>query len=223
MLKIKPIYEDNHLIAINKPASYLVQGDRTGDLPLNEMVKEYIRVTYRKPGAAYLGTVHRLDRPATGVLIFAKTSKALTRMNKMFSDRKLDKKYWILTRVLAPDTKDKLTHYLKKDHRKNVTRVYDKEVKGSKKSVLSYKLMTSYDRVNLYEIHLETGRSHQIRAQMSTVGCPIIGDLKYGAKKPLDDASIALHCRSISFIHPVSKENITIVAPLPRLHIWKPF
>ena len=223
MRKIMPLYEDNHLIIVNKPAGYLVQGDKTGDLPLNEIVKEYIRITYKKPGDAYLGTIHRLDRPASGVLIFAKTSKALIRMNKLFAENKIEKIYWMLSEELAPESEAKLTHYLIKDRNKNTSRAFVKEKKGAKKSTLKYSLQKSINGNQLYVIKLETGRPHQIRVQMATIGCPIIGDVKYGAPKPLDDSSIALHCRSISFIHPVSKEKIFVHAPFPHHPVWQNF
>jgi 23S rRNA pseudouridine1911/1915/1917 synthase len=219
----RPLYEDNHLIIVNKPAGYLVQGDKTGDLPLNEIVKEYIRVTYKKPGAAYLGTVHRLDRPASGALIFAKTSKALSRMNKLFVDHDIEKKYWILTEEMAKEPEAKLTHYLVKDKNRNYTKAYTEQKKSTKKSVLNYTLKRSINGIQLYEIFLETGRPHQIRAQMAKIGCPVLGDVKYGAKKVLSDANIALHCRSLRFIHPVSKEEVFVKAALPNHQVWQNF
>ena len=223
MPQIKPLYEDNHLIAINKPVGFLVQGDKTGDPPLNELVKEYIRLTYNKPGAAYLGTIHRLDRPASGVLIFAKTSKALGRMNRLFADRKIVKKYWMLTNGIVQEHDSKLIHYLFKDRKKNYSKVYDIERPGLKKAILHYSLTGSLKGVQLYEINLETGRSHQVRAQMAKIGCPVLGDLKYGANEALSDSSIALHCRSMLFSHPVSKQEISIIAPLPQNKIWSGF
>jgi 23S rRNA pseudouridine1911/1915/1917 synthase len=214
------LYEDNHLIAINKRVGDIVQGDKTNDPPLSESVKEYLKQKYNKPGAVFLGVVHRLDRPTSGLVIFAKTSKALKRMNQLFFDKKIDKTYWALVKNTPQQQKDTLTHWLKKNPKTNTTKVYPKEVKDSKKAVLHYKILLKLQRYSLLEIKLETGRSHQIRSQMAYIGSPIKGDLKYGAKRSNTDGGIHLHAKKVQFIHPVSKDSISINASLPDEVLW---
>lgn len=214
------IYEDNHIIIINKRAGDIVQGDRTGDKPLSDVVKEYIAEKYNKPGNVYLGTVHRLDRPTTGLVIFSKTSKALPRLNKLFVSKDISKTYWALVKNKPQKDTDTLTHWLKKNPKNNKSTAYIKEVPDSKKAVLHYKIIKTLDHYFLLEINLETGRHHQIRTQLSSIGSPIKGDLKYGFSRSNKDASISLHARNIKFIHPVSKETLSITAPLPKDPIW---
>lgn len=214
------LYEDNHLIIINKRAGDIVQGDKTGDKPLNEVVKEYIKTKYNKPGNVYLGTVHRLDRPTTGIVIFAKTSKALPRLNKLFLSKDIKKTYWAIVKNQPPKTEDTLIHWLKKNPKNNKSYAHSKEVKDSKKGILHYSLLKKLDNYYLLEVNLETGRHHQIRSQLSAIGSPIKGDLKYGFDRSNKDASIHLHARYIEFIHPVKKELIKIAAPLPNDSIW---
>ncbi len=221
--KIKVLYEDNHLIAVDKPSGWLVQGDRTGDRPLSDFVKAYIKKKYNKPGDVYLGVIHRLDRPVSGVVIFAKTSKALTRMNKLFQDRAIQKEYRAITAERPKPMQNTLTHYLLKDKERNIARAYDTKgnrTKDAKKSTLSYRLLQSIGMNHLLEVIPETGRPHQIRVQLSKIGCPIRGDIKYGFNKPNTDASIHLHCYRMSFIHPVKKEPIKIKARAPKDQIW---
>lgn len=218
------LYEDNHLIIVNKEAGEIVQGDKTGDVPLSDKVKEYIRLKYDKPGAVFLGVVHRLDRPVSGIVLFARTSKALERMNKKFREKDVSKKYW----AIVEDTPDKesatLENYLKKNPEKNKSFVQKDDKQGAKLSKLSYKVVDRSDRYTLLEVELHTGRHHQIRVQLSTMGCVIKGDLKYGAKRSNEDASIHLHARELSFVHPVSKENIKVIAPVPQHDtLWKFF
>ncbi len=224
---IKIVYEDNHLIAVNKPAGWLVQGDATGDTPLSEYMKQYIKLRYKKPGDVFLGTIHRIDRPVSGVVIFARTSKALTRMNKLFQERKVKKTYWAVTKERPKDITGKLTHFLLKDHTKNVTKAYDtigKRTSKAKKSVLTYELLGQMDGYCLLKINPDTGRSHQIRVQLSMIDCPIKGDIKYGFRHPNDDGSIHLHSRSMTFVHPVKKEEITIKADTPKSDfLWRQF
>lgn len=214
------LFEDNHIIVVNKRAGDIVQGDKTGDAPLNEIVKAYLKDKYNKPGNVYLGTVHRLDRPTTGLVIFAKTSKALPRLNKLFLSKDIRKTYWAVVKNQPPKVKDTLVHWLKKNPKNNKSHAYLKEVKDSKKSILHYKLLKKLDNYFLLEINLETGRHHQIRSQLSSIGLPIKGDLKYGFDRSNKDASIHLHARSIEFIHPVKKESISVEAPLPDDAIW---
>ena len=214
------IYEDNHIIIVNKRAGDLVQGDKTGDKALNDIVKEYLKDKYSKPGNVYLGTVHRLDRPTTGLVIFAKTSKALPRLNKLFASKDISKTYWAVVKNQPPKTEDTLIHWLKKNPKNNKSKAYIKEVAESKKAVLHYKTLKKLDNYYLLEVSLETGRHHQIRTQLSSIGCAIKGDLKYGFDRSNKDASIHLHARQIEFVHPVSKETLKIVAPLPNDAIW---
>ena len=217
------LYEDNHIIIVNKASGEIVQGDKTGDKPLSDIVKEYLKDKYNKPGNVFCGVTHRLDRPTTGVLVFAKTSKALTRLNEMFRDNKVEKTYWAITKDTPSDIEGRLVHWLKKDEKKNKSTAYDKEVKGSKKAVLDYKLISKSQNYNLLEVSLETGRHHQIRVQLSKIGCPIKGDLKYGAKRSNPDGSISLHARTITFVHPVSLKTIGITAPVPNDILWQSF
>lgn len=217
---VQVLYEDNHLIAINKRVGDIVQGDKTNDPPLSEIVKAYLKQKYNKPGAVFLGVVHRLDRPTSGLVIFAKTSKALKRMNQLFVDKKIDKTYWALVKNTPQQQKDTLNHWLKKNPKTNTTKVYPKEVKDSKKAILHYKILLKLQRYSLLEITLETGRSHQIRSQMAYIGSPIKGDLKYGAKRSNTDGGIHLHAKKVEFIHPVSKDSITINASLPDEKLW---
>lgn len=214
------LYEDNHLIIINKRVGDIVQGDKTEDIPLSEIVKQYIAEKYNKPGNVFLGVVHRLDRPTSGVVIFAKTSKALERLNKMLRDKDISKTYWAIVKNRPPKQNDTLVNYLKKNPKNNKSTVYNKETDGAKKAVLHYKLIKELDNYFLLEIDLETGRHHQIRAQLSSIGCPIKGDLKYGFNRSNDDGGICLHARHIEFIHPVSKEKISVVADTPNSSIW---
>jgi 23S rRNA pseudouridine1911/1915/1917 synthase len=216
------LYEDNHLLAVNKPAGILVQKDQTGDLSLVDYAKEYLRVRYNKPGEAYVGLVHRLDRPVSGVTLLTKTSKALTRMNKEFADGKVIKCYWALTPQIPPSEQGKLINWLRKDPARNRTRVFKKEGKGAKRSELQYELKLTINGKHLLEVYPRTGRPHQIRAQLGAIGCPIIGDVKYGFQGK-HSQTIALHARSLQFNHPVKKEPLLIEAPLPIANYWQPF
>ena len=209
------LYEDNHVIGINKRVGDIVQGDKTGDIPLSEHLKAYLKKKYNKPGEAYLGVVHRLDRPTTGVVLFAKTSKALSRLNAMFADKaQVQKTYWALVDAMPPATEGTLTHWLVRNEKQNKSVAHNKEVQQSKKAVLHYKLLKSFDHYHLLEIDLITGRHHQIRAQLAAIGLHIKGDLKYGAKRSNPDGGICLHAYKLTFEHPVKKEIITIeVAP----------
>jgi len=221
--KLRILYEDNHLIAVYKEASELSQGDRTGDVTLDEKVKRYIAKKYNKPGNVFLGIVHRLDRPVSGVMLYARTSRALKRLNRMFQERKVQKIYWAVTGERPPKDEATIEQYIKKNEKQNKSYVYDREVKGSRKASLTYKLIGRSQRYYLLEIQLHTGRHHQIRAQLASIGCPVKGDLKYGAKRSNEDGSISLHARSITFMHPVTNEEVRIVAPLPENGIWKIF
>jgi 23S rRNA pseudouridine1911/1915/1917 synthase len=212
--------EDNHIIVINKRAGDIVQGDKTGDQPLSEVVKEYITEKYNKPGAVYLGVVHRLDRPTTGIVIFSKTSKALSRLNKLFANKDIKKTYWTIVKNKPEQKKDTLINWLKKNPKNNKSTAFSKEINDSKKAILHYEIIKEMDNYYLIEVNLETGRHHQIRSQLSKIGSPIKGDLKYGFDRSNKDASIHLHARYISFIHPVKKEAIQITAPLPKDPIW---
>jgi len=215
------IYEDNHLIVINKPVGILVQGDSTGDEPLSETVKLYIKKKYNKPGNVYLGVVHRLDRPTSGVLVFSKTSKALSRLNKQFSERETKKTYWAVVENMPSQKEAKLIHHLKRNHKQNKSYAYPKPIPDSKKAVLNYKLIKSLNNYHLLEIDLETGRHHQIRAQLSDIGCTIKGDLKYGAKRSNPNGGIHLHAKTLQLNHPVKKEIMTFEAPLPKDNLWQ--
>ena len=218
---LKVIYEDNHLIVVNKRAGDIVQGDKTGDKPLSEVAKSFLKEKYNKPGNVYLGVVHRLDRPTTGIVLFAKTSKALPRLNKLFAEKKTAKTYWALVKNEPPKQQDTLIHYLKRNPKQNKSYAHKNEVPDSKKAILHYKILKKLDNYFLLEIDLETGRHHQIRSQLSAIGCPIKGDLKYGFDRSNKDASIHLHARKLILVHPVQKEEMTFVAPLPDEPLWK--
>lgn len=204
---MKVVYEDNHLIIVYKESGEIVQGDKTGDTPLSETVKAYIKDKYHKPGAVFLGVVHRLDRPVSGLVIFARTSKALARLNDMFRRGDIHKTYWAITQNAPPVEQDTLTSWLRRNERQNKSYVYDKEVPNSKKAILNYQLKGRSDRYCLIEVELLTGRHHQIRAQLSHMGCPIKGDLKYGARRSNPDGSISLLSCKVEFVHPVSKKK----------------
>ena len=214
------LFEDNHLIIVNKRVGDIVQGDKTGDKPLSEIVKEYIADKYKKPGKVFLGVVHRLDRPTSGIVIFARTSKALERLNKMLREKSIHKTYWAIVKNTPEKEQDTLIHYLKKNPKNNKSTAYSKETDGSKKAVLHYRLKQKFDNYSLLEIDLETGRHHQIRCQLASIGCPIKGDLKYGFDRSNKDGGIHLHARKIKFIHPVSKEEILIRSDPPMDVIW---
>lgn len=217
---LQVIYEDNHLIIINKRAGDIVQGDKTGDKPLSEVVKSYLKDKYNKPGNVYLGVVHRLDRPTTGIVMFAKTSKALPRLNKLFAEKEAKKTYWAIVKNSPPKMVDTLVHWLRKNPKNNKSTAHLKEIAEGKKAILHYKVLKQLDNYFLLEIELETGRHHQIRVQLSSIGCPIKGDLKYGFDRSNTDASIHLHARELNFVHPVSNETIHVVAPLPEDSVW---
>ncbi|HQI44355.1 MAG TPA: RNA pseudouridine synthase [Dysgonamonadaceae bacterium] len=215
------LYEDNHLIIVNKAPSEIVQGDKTGDKPLSELIKEYLKEKYHKPGNVFCGVTHRLDRPTSGVVVFAKTSKALSRLNEMFRNGEVDKTYWAIVKNRPPKDEDTLIHYLIKNEKTNKSTAYDSEKPNTKKAILHYKLIAVSQKYFLLEVDLETGRHHQIRCQLAKIGCPIKGDLKYGAERSNPDGSISLHARTISFVHPVSKQQIHVVAPVPDDTLWK--
>jgi 23S rRNA pseudouridine1911/1915/1917 synthase len=217
---LQVLYEDNHVIIVNKRPGDIVQGDKTGDEPLSEVVKDYIKVKYDKPGNVYLGVVHRLDRPTSGIVLFSRTSKALPRLNKIFKEKEAKKTYWAVVKNPPPNTEDSLTHYLKRNPKQNKSYAHIKEVPESKKALLDYRILKKLDNYYLLEIDLHTGRHHQIRSQLSAIGCPIKGDLKYGFDRSNKDASIHLHARRLSFTHPVSMEEIEVVAPPPEDPIW---
>jgi len=217
------LYEDNHLIAINKKPSEIVQGDKTGDTPLSEKVKQYIKEKYNKPGEVYLGVTHRIDRPVSGVVIFARTSKALVRINEMFREKEIKKTYWAVVKNRPASENGHLVHYLIKNEKKNMSRAYNKETKDALKAELDYKIIFSSDNYHLLEINPITGRHHQIRVQLAAMGCPIKGDFKYGFKRGNDDASIHLHSRKSEFVHPVSKLPVAIVADPPDEVLWNFF
>ncbi len=215
------VYEDNHIIIVNKRPGEIVQGDKTGDEPLSETVKKYLKEKYQKPGNVFCGVVHRLDRPVWGLVVFAKTSKALARLNEMFRDGKVRKTYWAVTRNRPPKQSDRLVHYITTTERNNKSYASLQPKKGAKEAVLSYSLIGASDRYNLLEVNLETGRKHQIRVQLSAVGCPIKGDLKYGDKRSNPDGSISLQAHRIEFEHPVSHEHIDVTAPVPEDNLWQ--
>jgi 23S rRNA pseudouridine1911/1915/1917 synthase len=208
------------LIAINKRSGDIVQGDKTGDLPLSEVVKQYIKIKYEKPGNVYLGVAHRLDRPTSGIVVFAKTSKALPRLNKLFAEKLAKKTYWAVVKKLPENAQGNLVHWLKRNPKQNKSYAYPKEIPDSKKAILDYRLLKKLNSHYLLEIDLMTGRHHQIRSQLSFIGCPIKGDLKYGFDRSNKNGSIHLHARSLSFIHPVKKEPLNLQAPLPDDPVW---
>ncbi len=217
---LQVLFEDNHFIIINKQTSDIVQGDKTGDIPLSDIVKEYIKDKYRKPGSVFLGVVHRLDRPTSGIVVFSRTSKSLERFNKMLRDKKVKKTYWAVVKNKPKKDFDTLISFLKKNPKNNKSTSYNSEIKGSKKATLHYKLLKSLNNYHLLEVDLETGRHHQIRCQLAAINSPIKGDLKYGFNRSNKNASIHLHARKIDFIHPISKETISITAPTPNDVIW---
>ena len=215
------VYEDNHLIIVCKHSGEIVQGDKTGDVPLSEDVKCYLKEKYQKPGNVFLGVVHRLDRPVAGLVVFAKTSKALTRLNKMFRDGEVHKTYWAITKNLPPQPEGTLTHWLVRNEKQNKSYAYDHEVPHSKKAILKYRLIGQSDHYCLLEVNLMTGRHHQIRCQLAHMGCPIKGDLKYGAQRSNPDGSICLLAHHVEFVHPVSKQLISLDSPLPEDKLWQ--
>lgn len=218
------LYEDNHLIIVNKRSGDIIQGDETGDKPLSDFIKDYIKLKYDKPGDVFLGVVHRIDRPVSGIVVFARTSKALTRMNELFKSKEIQKTYWAVVKKQPVVLEDTLTHYHLKDSKSRKAKLFEKEAAHSKKCILHYKVLTSSDNYHLLEVQLETGRFHQIRAQLAKIGSPIKGDIKYGFERPNENTrSIHLHARKIEFIHPVKNEILTIVAPVPDEVIWKYF
>jgi len=217
------LYEDNHLIVVNKTCSEIVHGDKTGDTPLSEIIKQWLKEKYNKPGNVFAGVIHRLDRPVSGLVVFAKTGKALERMNDLFRRGEVKKTYWAIVKVRPPQTEAELVHYLVRNEKQNKSYAYDNEKQGSQKAILSYKLIAQSEKYFLLEIDLKTGRHHQIRCQLAKIGCPVKGDLKYGFDRSNKDGGISLHSRKISFIHPVSKEPLSITAPVPEEKLWKEF
>ena len=217
------VYEDNHIIVVNKTASEIVQGDKTGDTPLSETVKEYLKVKYNKPGNVFCGVTHRLDRPVSGLVVFAKTSKALARLNDMFRLGEVKKTYWAIVKDRPKELEGELIHWMVRNEKQNKSYAYDKERPNSKKAILRYKLIGHSQNYHLLEVDLQTGRHHQIRCQLAKMGCPIKGDLKYGSPRSNPDGSICLHARRVTFVHPVSKEVIDITAPLPAGNLWNGF
>jgi len=221
---VEILYEDNHIIAVNKKAGEIVQSDSTGDEPLVDRVKKYVKKKYNKPGDVFLGVVHRIDRPVSGVVIFARTSKALGRLNKMIQEREVKKVYWAIVKELPDKDEDELRHYILKNSEKNKSYAFPKPKQGAKLGILKYRLVSSSTNYYLLEIDLKTGRHHQIRCQLAKIGSPIKGDLKYGFSRSNKDGSISLHARRVEFIHPVKKEPVSIVAPVPDSDpLWKEF
>ena len=214
------LHEDNHIIVINKRVGDIVQGDKTGDKPLSEVVKEYIKDKYNKPGEVFLGVVHRLDRPTTGIVVFARTSKALTRLNELFKNRETQKTYWAIVKNKPQKPEDKLVHFLKRNEKNNTSKAHTNEVPESKLASLDYLIIKELTHYFALEINLHTGRHHQIRAQLSAIGSPIKGDLKYGFDRSNPDGGIHLHARQLVFVHPVSKENIIVIASAPEDPVW---
>lgn len=215
------LYEDNHIIIVNKSSSEIVQADNTGDVPLSEMVKDYIKEKYGKPGNVFLGVVHRLDRPVSGVVVFARTSKALSRLNEMFRTKEVHKTYWALVKNRPTPPKGNCVNWLMRNERRNKSYICAPGTSGAKEAILDYEYIGRTDNYVLLEVHLETGRHHQIRCQLAHLGCPIKGDLKYGAPRSNPDGSICLHARRVQFVHPVSKQEITVEAPVPDTGLWK--
>lgn len=210
------LYEDNHLIAVNKRSGDIVQADETRDTPLSEHVAQYIKEKYEKPGKAFIGVMHRLDRPVTGVVLFARTSKALARMNQKFQDKSIQKTYWAIVKNHPPEVSGTLSHHLIKDEKAKKAKLFNKDIPGSKHCILHYRLLAASDKYYLLEVKPQTGRFHQIRAQLSSIGCPIKGDLKYGFDRSNPNAGISLHARQLEFEHPVSHEPVVITAPVPK-------
>lgn len=217
---LQVLFEDNHIIVVNKRPGDIVQGDKTGDKPLSDTVKAFLKKKYNKPGNVYLGVVHRLDRPTSGIVLFAKTSKALPRLNKLFAEKSANKTYWAIVKNAPTEPEKRLVHYMKRNTKQNKSYANIKEVPDSKKAILTYKIIKKLDRYFLLEVDLETGRHHQIRSQLSSIGSPIKGDLKYGFNRSNEDGSIHLHARKLRFIHPVKKEPIEIIAPPSNDPIW---
>lgn len=223
MNPLRILYEDNHIIAVNKRPSDIVQGDKTGDAPLSDFVKDYLKEKYKKPGAVFIGVTHRIDRPVSGIVLFARTTKALTRLNELFKTREIHKTYWAVVKEKPPKEADTLIHFLKKNEVENRSRVYKEEATGALRCILEYKIICSSDQYHLLEINPQTGRHHQIRVQLSAIGSPIKGDVKYGFKRPNRDSSIHLHAKELEFVHPISKEMIRIVADPPEEALWNYF
>lgn len=217
------VYEDNHIIVVNKDASEIVQGDKTGDVPLSDKVKSYLKEKYQKPGNVFVGVVHRLDRPVSGLVVFAKTSKALTRLNDMFRNNEVHKVYWAIVKNAPQEPEGELVHWLVRNEKQNKSYAYERERKDAKRAVLRYRLIARSENYHLLEVNLLTGRHHQIRCQLAKMGCPIKGDLKYGFPRSNPDGSISLHARRVSFVHPVSRLPIELEAPLPEDKLWKSF
>ncbi|WP_353151695.1 RluA family pseudouridine synthase [Flavobacterium sp.] len=215
------LHEDNHIIVVNKRVGDIVQGDKTGDEPLSDIVKSYLKVAYDKPGEVFLGVVHRLDRPTTGIVVFAKTSKALTRLNETFKNRETQKTYWAIVKNAPPKSEDTLVHFLRRNTKNNTSKAHLKEVPEAKEAKLSYKIIKKLDNYYALEIDLHTGRHHQIRAQLTAVGCPIKGDLKYGFDRSNPNGGIHLHARKLVLTHPVTKDLVEIIAPVPEDVLWK--
>ena len=217
------VYEDNHIIIVNKQSGEIVQGDKTGDRPLSDIVKDYIKEKYAKPGAVFLGVVHRLDRPVSGLVVFARTSKALTRLNDMFRNGEVHKTYWAIVQNPPQQPEGLLQHWLVRNEKQNKSYAYDREKPQAKKAMLKYKVIGHSERYWLLEVNLLTGRHHQIRCQLAAMGCPIKGDLKYGSKRSNPDGSISLMARRVEFVHPVSKQDIVVEVPLPHDTLWQSF
>lgn len=217
------IYEDNHVIVVSKESGEIVQGDKTGDQPLSEKVKAYIKEAYAKPGAVFLGVTHRLDRPVSGLVVFARTSKALTRLNRMFANGEVHKTYWAIVQNRPKEDEGELVHWIYRNEQQNKSYALDHEEYAAKKAILRYRVIGSSDNYTLVEVNLLTGRHHQIRCQLAAIGCPIKGDLKYGARRSNPDGSISLLARHIEFVHPVSKQLISLYAPLPEDNLWQSF
>ena len=217
------VYEDNHIIVVNKTSSEIVQGDKTGDTPLSEMVQHYLKEKYAKPGNVFIGVPHRLDRPVSGLVVLAKTSKALSRLNDMFRTGEVQKTYWAIVKERPRELEGELEHWLVRNEKQNKSYAFDKEKPGAKKAILRYKLIGHSQNYHLLEVDLKTGRHHQIRCQLAKMGCPIKGDLKYGSPRSNPDGSICLHARRVKFIHPVSKQEIDLTAPLPPGNLWNGF
>lgn len=218
---MRVVYEDNHIIVVYKESGEIVQGDKTGDTPLSDIVKDYIKEKYQKPGNVFLGVVHRLDRPVSGLVVFARTSKALSRLNDMFRTGDVHKTYWAITKEQPAELDGRLEHWLVRNEKQNKSYAYTREKPGAKKAILEYKVIGRTDNYNLLEVRLLTGRHHQIRCQLAAMGCPIKGDLKYGARRSNPDGSISLLSRRVQFVHPVSKQLIDIVSPVPDDNLWQ--
>lgn len=218
---MRVVYEDNHIIVVYKESGEIVQGDKTGDTPLSDIVKDYIKEKYQKPGNVFLGVVHRLDRPVSGLVVFARTSKALSRLNEMFRTGDVHKTYWAITKEQPAELEGRLEHWLVRNEKQNKSYAYTREKPGAKKAILEYKVIGRTDNYNLLEVCLLTGRHHQIRCQLAAMGCPIKGDLKYGARRSNPDGSISLLSRRVQFVHPVSKQLIDIVSPVPDDNLWQ--